>query len=177
MSPIPFTPPHTITTGELVTVSTMNLEWGGNASFLANPPACRVYHNATISIPNATLTALTFNSERYDTDTMHNTVTANSRITFNTAGLYVVSATGEYAANGTGDRRIHIRLNTGNYIAWQVIPAFAGLGSGFACTTVYKFAAGDYVEAFAYQTSGAALNMQQFANYSPEFAATWIGLG
>jgi hypothetical protein len=41
-------------------------------------------------------------------------------------------------------------------------------------TTVYDLAAGDYLEVFAYQDSGGALNVQTNANYSPEFSMVLV---
>ena len=42
-------------------------------SQLPSLPGARVYHNANQSISNTTVTALAFNSERWDTDTIHDT--------------------------------------------------------------------------------------------------------
>lgn len=143
-----------------------------------DPPACRVHHSAVQSIPNNTETPLLFNSKRYDTDSMHSTSVNTSRITLNTAGLYVVSGNIQWAANATGPRQIGIRLNGGTYLAIELDPsAGASIVHQQNVTTVYKFAATNYVELVAYQASGAALNSNAAGNYSPEFSATWIGSG
>jgi hypothetical protein len=51
--------------------------------------SCRVYNSGNQTISNATWTDLTFDSELYDTDTMHDTSSNTNRITFTTAGVYV----------------------------------------------------------------------------------------
>lgn len=176
---MPYTTPHTITVGELVTVDTMNDEWGGNVAFLANPPACRVYHNTTQSISNSTKTALSFNSERYDTDTMHDTATNNTRLTIKTAGLYIVTGHAAFAGNSTGDRSIIVRLGGATEIAGNLQRAPSGVTEWavMSVATIYRFAVNEYVELLVYQTSGGALSTTQVASLTPEFAATWIGLG
>lgn len=156
--------------------------WGDDVraalSFLANPPACRVYHNTAQSIANNSEVALTFNSERYDTDSMHSTSVNPSRITFNTTGLYVVSLTFEFAPHSTGRRYGVIKLGGTTGIAVALNPTAEGtFGHGFSISTIYKFTAGEFVEAKVYQNSGGALNVLNSPNFSPEFAATWLGLG
>ena len=66
-------------------------------------PAVRVFHNASQSITNSTLTALAFNSERFDqaggvASTMHDTVTNNSRLTAIYAGVYMIGGTIRWAS-------------------------------------------------------------------------------
>lgn len=174
---MPYTTPHTIAAGELVTVATMNNEWGGNVSYLANPPACRVYHNAAQGTTTGVSVALAFNSERYDTNTMHDTVTANTRVTIKTAGVYVFTATVSFANNGTGFRQVGLLLNGVAYIALVHCPAIVGDQTHVSIPTTYKLAVNDYIEVMAQQTSGGNLNVNSNANYSPEFSATWVGLG
>lgn len=180
MSPIPYTVPHTITAGELVTVATMNNEWGGNVTFLANPPSCRVTHNATQAVSDITFTKLAFNTETYDTGGMHDPVTNNSRITISTAGIYLVTFSGEYAsANDYVVVYADIFLNNTTKLVeqrWHPNTAAADVRDVMLATQ-YKFAAADYIEVRAYQdnTANAARNI--LAAPPPVFAATWIGLG
>lgn len=179
---MPYTTPSTITTGQLVTATLMNNEWAGNISFLANPPACRVYNSTDISVPHITLTPMTFDSERFDTNSMHSTVSLTSRITFNTAGMYVVTFCGGIVA-GTDYTMVssYLRLNGGNFIGTQVVGTVA-VADDHVYTTVtatYKFAVNDYVEAYVFHRNGAAAarSVKAIPNRSPEFSAAWIGLG
>lgn len=178
---MPYTDPGAVTTGTTITST-----WGNavrNAEqYLANPPACRVYHSANQSLTNNVLATLAFNSERWDTDTMHDTVTNNSRITFKTAGLYVVSASvvftadNDYTAIFAG-----IALGGSTYIAQHIIgtDTDTGFSPAITLTTLYKFAVNDYVVCNVIQknTSAAANNALASGNASPEFSAVWVGLG
>ncbi len=73
--------------------------------------SCRAYHNAGQSIPNSVPTALSLNSERWDTDGIHDNVTNNSRLTCKTAGYYSIMAAVDFTSNNTGNRVLYIRLN------------------------------------------------------------------
>lgn len=178
---MPFTVPHTIAAGELVTTTTMNNEWGGNVSFLANPPACRLTKSGNqTGIAHATETALTWDQETYDTDSMHSTSVNTSRITFTTAGIYVVTWT--FSVDTDTDYTgaySYLRLGGSTNI---------GFGNGLGTLTdvnigplligsiPYKFAATNYVEVmFAHRNTSAGSHAVNGAAAS--FAATWVGLG
>lgn len=142
---------------------------------LEAPPAARVYHDAAQSIADSAETALAFNQERFDTDTMHDTATNNSRIKATTAGKYVISANVQFASNSTGHRSLMIRLNGATRIAYLRVPAVSGAVTILSVSTVYNLAANDYVEALVVQTSGGALNVEVNGNVSPEFMAIRVG--
>lgn len=178
-----YTAPRTWVEGEYPTAAQFNQDIRDNVSFLANPPACRVYHNANQSLANGAETTLAFNSERFDTANMHDTVTNNSRITIPTAGLYLLtfSAVWQVAADYQWIY-VYPRLNGGTQIGVGTSAAPFNSGSirhHSLLTTVYKFAAGDYVEIRAAQANSAvaARTLDFIGNGSPEFSATWIGLG
>lgn len=139
-------------------------------------PSCRIFNSASQSPANITETALTFDSERFDTDNMHSTSVNTSRITINTAGLYSIAGMMSWAANGTGIRQIGIRLNGATYVA-LVLVASSGAGAATLMNvgTLYRFAVNDYVELVGYQSSGGALAVAVNGNYSPEFTACRIG--
>lgn len=146
-----------------------------NTNNLIVPPSCRVYHSANQSLSNTTDTTLAFNSERFDTDSMHDTVTNNSRITIQTAGIYLLSATVSFEANGTGVRVVWLRLNGATKIAQQSAVPPGVNTTDITIQTVYDLAAADYVQVLAYQSCGSPMNVTRNANYSPEFMAMWMG--
>ena len=163
--------PSSRATDDVIAAATWNQDVVDNPAFLHDPPCCRVYNSANISIPDSTNTALTFNSERYDTDTMHSTAVNTGRITFTTAGKYHVATSLTFAANSSGVRLAFIRLNGATTIARHSHPGDTG---DLSFGTDYSFAAADYVEVLVYQTSSGALNVSAAGNYSPEFSARWI---
>jgi len=140
-----------------------------------NNPACRVYHNANQSIANGVSTILAFNSERFDTDAIHNTVSNNSRLTCKTAGLYVISVTLLFATNAVGIRGVHFKLNGTTLICVQGGDAQSVYETNLTATTIYQLATNDYVEIQVYQNSGGALNLEYYANTSPEFMMARVG--
>lgn len=181
MSPIPYTTPSTISTAQLVTASLMNTEWVENIKFLANPPACRVTSTATPSLANTTWTALAFASEEFDTDSMHSTSVNTGRITINTAGVYVVSASVGIGQNATGGRAVGIRKNG----AGSSGPSFGGnlvqgVGSAhptyLTVSTVVKLAPADWIEVVVFQASGGSLAMVN-SDGNHNFSAVWVGRG
>ena len=173
---MPYTSPATV-----VTATTITTAWGNSVKaatdFLANPPACRVYNTASQSIANGSHIMLTFDSERYDTDTMHSTVTNTSRVTMTTAGVYIVTGHAVFAANATGTRQLTLRINGTTFIAITSFPNRGVNTVEMSIAAVYKFAATNYVELGMFQDSGGALNSLAGGNYGPELSATWIGLG
>jgi len=135
-------------------------------------PACRVYHNAAQSIPNGVGTALAFNSERFDTDTMHDLVTNNSRITCKTAGIYLMSASIEYAESAVGIRAVYFILNGGTAIGHITQNASSNMRQ--SASTIYSLSVNNYLECFVYQNSGGVLDINSSGNYSPEFSVVRI---
>lgn len=138
-------------------------------------PAARVYHNANQSVADSTWTTLALNSERFDTDTIHDTVTNNTRLTAKTAGKYLITAVLEYATSGTGVRYAEVLLNGSTSIAFAQAVASAFLTGRVNITTVYAMATNDYIEIRAYQDSGGALNVLSSAQYSPEVMIARVG--
>lgn len=82
-----------------------------NQTFLADPPACSAFNPDPQTIANSTFTVLDAPGENYDTDAMHSTVTNNSRITAQTAGLYLAKATVEFRGfSGADNHRCILRF-------------------------------------------------------------------
>lgn len=135
----------------------------------------RVRHNANQAIPHNVWTILAFNQERYDTDTIHDNVVNNSRLTCKTPGVYVITFVFSWVANATGWRLAYFYLNASTYIAIVAWDAVATDQTRMSMTTIYKLALNDFVEAGVYQNSGGALNVNSNTFYSPAFAMQRIG--
>lgn len=135
----------------------------------------RVYNSANITIPDSTLTYLTFNSERYDTDAIHDKVTNSGRLTCKTAGKYIIAVALGFDNNTTGRRVVQIRLNHGDSIAISEEAPSPNGDIRFAFSTIFGFVAGDYVEVAVYQSSGGPLDIYVDPCYSLEFMMQRIG--
>jgi hypothetical protein len=131
----------------------------------------RVYHSSTTTLSNSTITTINFNSERYDTDGFHDTVTNNSRLTATIDGYYIIAGNLTYDFHATGIRSNFILLNGTTYIAADSrrAPVQAGETSQINTGTIYFLNAGDYVEMQGFQNSGGNLNVQANTDYSPVF--------
>lgn len=152
-------------------------------SDLLNPPSCMALRTANQSIPNSSNGIVAFNgTDVWDTDSMHDPVTNNSRITFNHAGVYDFFAIGYWAPSNVGTRKGAVVLNAATALSEDFDNAPAGAS---ACITTvkgkYKFAAADFIEFWVFQTSGSALNFTNSGNFVPNagilFGAQWTGTG
>jgi hypothetical protein len=137
--------------------------WGDqirdNFVALGAKPACSVYASAAQAVTTGgTGEVLTANTERYDTDSMH--TGSGSRITFNTAGSYLVIATAQFANNTTGNRSLSFRLNDTTNVERMLVPACQGANSTVLTATYFgPFAAAEFIEARAVHTVGSDLNV------------------
>lgn len=154
----------------------------GLAAFLpdeiADPPSCEVYRTVSQAIATDTDTILGFNAETFDTDSMHDNATNNSRVTFNTAGVYTFSAHVTWEGNSAGDRKIQLRKNSTLILASleDSVAASDEFDQSIA-VAARKFAAGDYIEVLVRQSSQVSLEILVRADYSPFLRACRIGVG
>lgn len=148
---------------------------GTNAIAEFSPPGCRVYHSTTQSISSGSDTAVAFDSEYFDNDTMHSTSSNTSRVTITTAGHYLLTAKIGWGAFNNGDYTAKLVVNGSTTIAidTRTVPASAALPARTCLAANYKLAAADYVEVVVNQTSGVGV----LVSATPEFGAAWLGPG
>jgi hypothetical protein len=134
----------------------------------------RVYKAADQTITNNTQTALNFDSERFDSDTFHDTVTNNTRLTIpaSMGGNYIIGGGINFAANATGQRVLYIYVN-GTGAGFPIVADTNIPGAATAVymnvSTLFHFSAADYAELIVYQTSGGNLSVTAVSAASPEF--------
>jgi len=121
--------------------------------------SARATHSANQSIANNTLTNLALDSEDFDTDSMHDTATNNERLTFKTAGKYVVMGTNRWAAASAGRRVLQIFGSAANDVIAddERAPSMATETTQHV-STILDAAVNDYVYLRVLHTSGNALN-------------------
>lgn len=126
-----------------------------------DPERVSVFNTTAQSIPDATPTILNFNSERFDTDSMHDNVTNNSRITFTTAGTYAFGCNCKWDANSGGDyRQARILLNGTDELAFDANRDASGsTDDANNVGGVAVFAASDFIEVEVEHDEGAALDV------------------
>lgn len=150
---------------------TGGLKWENAPPVGEGASGCRVYKNATQSIPDATLTALTWPVEEYDTDAYHSTSVNPSRFIVPVDGKYTVGCAIKWDSNTTGTRELYIVVNgvTATRKAGSFLPASAGLIQSVVDTL--SLVAGDYIEFFVTQNSTAARDVTDAEQISSAFIA------
>lgn len=141
---------------------------GATAAEWYTSPAARVFNNANIGITASTPTVLALNSERYDTDVIHDNATNNSRLTCKTAGKYRITGQVQWASGAGTFRQADLLLNGTTVIAVDNRPPVSGTVTYQQVTTTYDLAVNDYVELRVLQDTAGSLNVNSAGNYSPE---------
>lgn len=140
--------------------------------------AARVYSTEAQVIPDATETAVIFDTARFDTDHMFSPTVDPTRLTIKTAGKYQISGMVQFAvadASAAGTRSVSIRLNGTTVIAKQLSAGTAAMQWAASLSTLYLLAVGDYLELVVRQVTGDDLLLDAASNFSPELAAVRVG--
>lgn len=174
--------PRTWVTGELVTAAEMNQDVRDNISALANPEACRAYHNTTQSVTDNTDTTVAFNTESYDTASIHSTVTNNSRFTLPKAGLWEFDWNVQFAADTDFLILYHYLRKNGTTKIWDQRSHETNILNDtreLAGFTTKKLALNDYVELRVYQDNGSnnAVNLSTMSTDLYGMTVTYRGIG
>lgn len=114
---------------------------------IIDPPCVHATSTIDQTIATEAEQILFFNENRYDTDSMHETENAPSRLTFKTPGVYDVTVNILWDKNTDGDRALYIRKNSGEYLDITSIGEMGLRVIGMNANVVAYFEAGDYVEA------------------------------
>lgn len=163
-----------------VTANATTLDFEGDDFDVSDSPAgeanissrfigARVYNSAAFSHNSSgNYLAVTFDSERFDTDALHSTSSNTSRLTAPVAGYYHIGFSGEWDGNTTGRRFFTLIINGTTHITEIQLVNTDGSARG-APTGFYFLNAGDYVEIYGWQDSGGTRTIVSSPNKSPEF--------
>jgi hypothetical protein len=135
-------------------------EWKTPTASTPSFVGCSLYNSGAQSIATGTFTALTFDSERFDTNSFHSTVTNTSRITIPTGkdGKYLITSSIEMDTNTTGRRLVRLYKNGSAEIEMSRIPA-SSINPLAVGTVILSLSAADYIEVFVLQDSGSSQNI------------------
>ena len=161
----------TAVAGTVATAAYMNSVKAAS-DFWALTPRAYVYQSSVTSVANsaATWTLLPWQAEVFDIvqsgdSPMHDTTTDPSRVYIRTTGKYEINGQVQIVLNSVGYRAAQVRLNAagsgsgGTQLALNVVDASSAALVSLPIPTVeVSLTEGDYVEAFAQQNSGGALN-------------------
>lgn len=110
--------------------------------------SCRLTKGSTQALTASTPAVITFGSEDFDTDTMHDTGSNTGRVTFTTAGKYCIGFTIGISVNAT----IYLSIRKNGTTTLATTYAGNANTTGDLIMTMDNFSATDYVEVLA--TSG-----------------------
>ena len=136
---------------------------------------CRLFKSTGQTIADSTNTALTFDSETYDTNTYHDNSTNTSRITIPSgkAGYYLFVCKWSIGENATGYRQVELRKN-GSAVDRTSIRGTSSGQNFVTLSTVQSSAISDYFEFFVFQTSADNLGAES-GTLQTVFSAAYLG--
>jgi len=136
----------------LQTVDGVDPVWGYSAPILG----CKVYNSTTQSFNATTLTTITFDSEEYDTATMHDTGSNTGRLVAPVTGKYCVKAGIWYATTSGTNYVLFDKNGAGSYIRGGATAQNGG-GSGMFLATDVMLSANDYITVVGYHTEAGSI--------------------
>lgn len=131
------------------------------ADFMPFIPRAKLTRAAAQVMASGVYTTMLWDTEQFDTDTMHDLVTNTSRITIKTAGVYKIVGSISWAGIAQADyREINILYNGTSTVARDGRAAVnnAGVSTDMGCECTVECAVGDYFELRGYQNTGGNLN-------------------
>lgn len=144
-----------------VTATDMNAEIRDQLTELFGPKRVHAYRTAAMSLASGTSGILVpFDAEAYDTDSMWDPANP-SRVVFTSSGLYQITARAMFGTYAPPIRHLQVRMNAAGAATGgtsltidQTNPA-AGNSGKVGEVFERNFTAGQYIEMFVYQNSGA----------------------
>lgn len=149
------------TTGQVLTVAAGVPSWATPAAG-STFAGCRAVNNANQSISNETATAVSFQTESFDSDAFHNNSTNNSRLTIPSGktGYYQVSALLKWQNDPTTGsiRQFRTYLNGSQTNVYTMVWT-----QNNDQTQVYgdllSLTQGDYIEIYVWHNDGSSTNL------------------
>ena len=133
------------------------IKWGASSTLIG----CDLYKSAVQSISTGVWTAVTFDTEVYDTNSLHSTTTNTSRITIPTGltGKYLFTGNIVFSASATGVRGINLYKDGSTYKEIFMDSASSSYSTIQSWSIITSAVAGSYYETFVYQESGGSINL------------------
>ena len=175
---MPYVAPTTHVAGETLPAADYNVIVNDVISFRNKsgivPPAVRLTNSASITGYTSN-TVITWNTEEFDTDTMHSTSTNTDRITIVTPGIYLFSAVIFLSFTGTSTRsEAYIQKNNSinSAPADLQLDGSAATNRVITLTGISNCAANDYFSCLWSETGGSSLIVNSNRSY---FSAVMLG--
>jgi len=147
------------TNGQILTADSTEstgLKWASPAGVTFAGAAA--YNLSNVNLTNNTDTVIGLDTEAFDTDAYHSTVTNTSRFTVpaGKAGYYMITGQANFSSNATGYRNVAI-LKNGVVVTTTRLTAINGAQMFVDITAIAYGAENDYFELQQWQNSGVTL--------------------
>lgn len=143
------------------------------------PPSARVRRDAAQSVTNNTWTAITFDVEDWDTDTIWSSTAAN-KLKVKTAGKYMVNFTAEMGSSAGSERGVGIFVNTtvlsvaaDGYLS-DIKSTAIGAGQILSVSGPLALTTSDTVSGLMFQNSGSGVNTTTSLLLQPKMSIIWV---
>lgn len=153
----------TWTTGQIVTAAQLNSNLRDAVNFLLTPPLAVLRQTVAQSLATGTFNPITFDTEDFDRDNGHSTVSNTSRYTAQTPGWYEPEGIFAVAPNAT-NRRIAKWVVNGtpaNAARVDIVTVTQPAGATFSMNAPTRrlfLNTNDYLELYGWQDGAASLN-------------------
>jgi len=158
------------------TVSPTGLKWAAPAA--SGFVGVRCTNSTGQSIPDATDTAVTWDTDTFDTNAFHSTSVNTSRITIPSGknGKYAVNSQIFMVMNDTKQLVIFLYKN-GSLVGRSQNQSGSSNNLSVSFNDVYDLVATDYLEIFMFQNNGTSTNIQNVVGAATTswFAITYLG--
>lgn len=160
--------------GDLITAAVFNTGVSYMSDFMKGPPFFRGRSGATINLTNNVWTAMPLSVTDVDSDNGHSNSVNNTRYTCQVPGWYWVEGYVALTTGGTAGRCDSAIYKNGSVMpSSQFISRSTDLCSWLA-QLVVQLAAGDYVEVFCRQETGATLGTFVGTDLCPAMNLFWL---
>lgn len=118
----------------------------------------RAVSTGAIPVTHNTVTTVGLGAEDFDTDGLHDNVTANSKLTAAVTGKYQVSAYAVWNTNSSGIRQLRINRNSSVMTIVQT-PGNSVGSLGQNISDLFAVSVNEFVEMAVYQDSGSTASL------------------
>ena len=175
-------PPSGPAGGDLAGIYPNPLIGGGvltTGAFSNSIPAARVTNSTQQTVPPNTSLPLAFDTEIYDTASMHSTNPFDSAaLRAPVDGIYAVTAQVKWGAAGGVTTFFTLQLlRNGSQNLWEEVEDSPTSPLEQSAATQVDLQAGDFVQAVVRQNSVGNFSIDTDSELSPEFSMTWLAPG
>lgn len=135
--------------------------------------SARVRRSTNQTINDSTFTAVSFDTVIYDNGGLWDS-SIPTKLTAPISGVYMLTASVEWASNTSGDRNTYIVTST-TTPAIDLRRAAAGGTVQVTIAGLASLSEGEAAELYGWQNRGGTLNINTQVDYSPVLAMHWLG--